>query len=115
MTKLDRLKKKKAHLTAKLDEIEKQIKILEHNKKSTNNYPFLEYGTKVTCPSDYGTRVCAVCVTEGNRVKKNDRLFVIEKFKMETEICAPCDGIVEKIFTYEGDEVACNEVLALIV
>lgn len=102
-------------MLAKLNKIEEQIKMHERDASTTNNYPFLEYGTKVVSPFEDEAKVYAIFVNEGDMVKKNDRLFLLERFKMEIEIYAPCDGVIEKIFVSKGDDVTHDEVLALIM
>ncbi len=50
-------------------------------------------------------RVLSVKVAEGDKVKKGDLLMVIEAMKMENNIMAPYDGLVEKVDVKQGDNV----------
>jgi 3-methylcrotonyl-CoA carboxylase alpha subunit len=50
-------------------------------------------------------RVLSVKVNEGDKVKKGDLLMVIEAMKMENNIMAPYDGVVEKVAVKQGDNV----------
>ncbi len=50
-------------------------------------------------------RVLTVKVTQGDNVKKGDLLMVIEAMKMENNILAPYDGIIDKILVKKGDNV----------
>jgi len=48
-------------------------------------------------------KILRVEVTEGNEVKKNQALVVIESMKMETVIRAPHDGVIAKVVHKPGD------------
>jgi pyruvate carboxylase len=50
-------------------------------------------------------KLSAVLVEAGQKVKRNDALFVIEAMKMETTVTAPFDGTVKKICLNEGELV----------
>ncbi len=53
-------------------------------------------------------------VKEGQRVRKGDGLLVIDAMKMENEIRAPCEGILEKILVGVGREVSRGQILCVI-
>lgn len=55
--------------------------------------------------------VVSIAVSEGETVKKGDRLLVLEAMKMENEIKAPVDGVVQKVAVSAGDAVAKNALL----
>lgn len=50
-------------------------------------------------------------VKEGDAVKANDALLVLEAMKMENTIKSPADGIVKSIKVKAGDNVEKNQVL----
>ena len=50
-------------------------------------------------------RVVRILVTAGAAVKKGAGLMILEAMKMENEIQAPVDGIVDEIFVSAGDTV----------
>lgn len=50
-------------------------------------------------------QVIKVLVSVGDKVKKGDDLIIIEAMKMESRISSPIDGIIEKIYFKEGDQV----------
>ena len=54
-----------------------------------------------------------VKVTSGQAVKKGDILFILEAMKMENEIMAPVDGVVQVVAT-KGASVSTGDVLASI-
>ena len=58
--------------------------------------------------------ILEIKVTEGDRVKKGDVLFILEAMKMENEITATNDGVVTQILVTKGTLVATNDVLARI-
>jgi pyruvate carboxylase len=56
--------------------------------------------------------VLKVLVNEGDAVKENQPLVVVEAMKMETEIVAPADGTVKQIYVTEGQHVESGELMA---
>lgn len=59
--------------------------------------------------------VVEVCVSEGQDVKKGDKLVVLEAMKMENILKAPADAVVKKISITKGQTVEKNEALILFV
>jgi len=55
--------------------------------------------------------VTAVCVAEGEIVRRGQELFRIESMKMESSIASPLDAKVEKILTGPGRNVETDEIL----
>lgn len=53
-------------------------------------------------------------VREGQTVKAGDKLLIIEAMKMENEIPAEYDGVVEKILVKRGDSVEGDQILMII-
>lgn len=47
--------------------------------------------------------VISVAAAEGAEVSEGEQLLVIESMKMQSEIVAPRDGVVEKVFLAVGD------------
>ncbi len=56
-------------------------------------------------------KILKILVTEGQRVKADERLFILEAMKMENEVVAPRDGTVKKIFFKENDLVSLGQVI----
>jgi biotin carboxyl carrier protein len=50
-------------------------------------------------------KVTKIAVAEGEEVRKNQTLVVVEAMKMENEIKTACDGIVTKVHVAVGDLV----------
>lgn len=50
-------------------------------------------------------------VREGQQIKVNDSMLVLEAMKMETNITAPCDGVVKRVNVAVGQAVQANQVL----
>ncbi len=42
---------------------------------------------------------------EGDKVEKNDPLFIIEAMKMESTITAPMAGVIKKIYINGGEMI----------
>ncbi|MBM3296969.1 MAG: acetyl-CoA carboxylase biotin carboxyl carrier protein subunit [Candidatus Aminicenantes bacterium] len=53
-------------------------------------------------------KVIKVVVAEGDKVRKNQTLAVVEAMKMENELKAPGDGTVKKVHASAGDLVDTN-------
>ncbi|HJW76484.1 MAG TPA: acetyl-CoA carboxylase biotin carboxyl carrier protein subunit [Thermoleophilia bacterium] len=50
-------------------------------------------------------KILSIRVGAGDRVAKDQALFIMEAMKMENTIVAEADGIVREIFLRDGDEV----------
>jgi biotin carboxyl carrier protein len=55
-----------------------------------------------------------ITVSEGDTVKAGDRLLIMEAMKMENNILAEKDGVVQKINVKVGDPVLQNDVLMIL-
>jgi len=55
--------------------------------------------------------VVEVAVSEGQEVKKGDKLVVLEAMKMENILKATADAVVKKVNTVKGNTVEKNEIL----
>ena len=53
-------------------------------------------------------------VTQGQNVKRGDRIAVLEAMKMENEILAPKDGTIKEVFVQRGDSVLEGAKIAVI-
>lgn len=58
--------------------------------------------------------VINVAIAEGERVRPGQKLLVLEAMKMETTINSPMDGVVSKIVTKPGTQVAAGDLLVTI-
>jgi len=56
-------------------------------------------------------RVLDIKIREGMHVSKGDLLLIVEAMKMENNILAPSDGIIEKILVKKGDNVDTSSLL----
>jgi biotin carboxyl carrier protein len=56
-------------------------------------------------------KVTKVAVAEGEEVRKNQTLVIVEAMKMENEIKTPIDGVVKKVFVAVGDRVDAEKTL----
>ena len=57
-------------------------------------------------------RIVSVLAQAGEAVKKGQRIVILEAMKMQHEITAGRDGVLETVSVKEGDQVATRHVLA---
>jgi len=55
--------------------------------------------------------IVRIVKSEGENVRKGEPVVILEAMKMENEVVAPFDGVVEKIFVKEGDRVQQGDLL----
>ena len=55
--------------------------------------------------------ILEISVKEGQEIKENDSLLILEAMKMENIISSPRDGIVKSISAEKGDAVEKNQLL----
>lgn len=55
--------------------------------------------------------IIKILVNKGERVKEGQSLAVIEAMKMETNIVAAIEGIIEEVYVSEGQPVKTEELL----
>lgn len=46
-----------------------------------------------------------ICVKEGNKVKKGQKVLVLDAMKMDNELLAPVNGVVKKVCVQSGVSV----------
>jgi pyruvate carboxylase subunit B len=59
-------------------------------------------------------KVTKVLVTQGQAVKKNDLVLIVEAMKMESQVLAPIAGAVKTLYVNEGDDVKPDETLLVV-
>ncbi|WP_312814871.1 biotin/lipoyl-containing protein [Sedimentibacter sp.] len=69
-------------------------------------------GELITAPMP-GT-ILDIKVTEGQAIKAGDVVLILEAMKMENEIVAPNDGVVNKIHTTKSSNVSTGDALVTI-
>lgn len=92
----------------------REIKI--HDKASnvrsqTNFTKMADPSNKLEVGASIPGTVVEVLVNEGDEVKENQTLVVIEAMKMETNIKSPASGIVELVTVKKGQQVKSGELL----
>ena len=78
--------------------------------------------TKVSTPTAEGTEIKApmagtivnVAVSVGQEVSEGDVLGILEAMKMENEIIAPVDGVVQEILVNPNDSVQSDQILFIL-
>jgi geranyl-CoA carboxylase alpha subunit len=74
-----------------------------------------EQAAESTVSAPMNGRVLAVLVQAGDAVAKGQRLAVLEAMKMEHQLVARRDGVVERVAVRAGDQVATRAVIATLV
>ena len=59
--------------------------------------------------------VSQIYVKKGDKIKVNQKLFILEAMKMENEIDSPVSGIVDHIHCKEGDKVEKGNIIMEII
>ncbi len=57
--------------------------------------------------------IIKLLIKEGDQVKRNQPLVIVEAMKMENEVLAPADAVVEKILVTAGQQVGFGEPLIM--
>ena len=68
-------------------------------------HPKADAGDPYQVGSPMPGMIVQMCVRQGETVKKDDKLFIIEAMKLEASVCACVDGVVNKIFLGENTQV----------
>lgn len=93
----------------------REVKILDKISKTfeTKNERILmaDPQNKLEIGASIPGNILKILVKEGDKVKKNQSLIVIEAMKMETNIVSASDGTVESIIASEGKSVKTGELL----
>ncbi|GAB4323346.1 MAG: hypothetical protein Kow0074_15510 [Candidatus Zixiibacteriota bacterium] len=71
-------------------------------------------GGKMVIKSPMPGLVVKIIVEEGQKVKKGDRILILEAMKMENDVKAPRDGTIVKLSVTTGDTVEGGRELAII-
>ena len=72
-----------------------------------------EGSVKVTAPMP--GKVLSISANPGQAVKKGETILVFEAMKMETSIVANQDGVIDKIYVKEGEQVNQGDLLVSFV
>jgi len=59
-------------------------------------------------------KVVQVIVDNGDTVAAGDTLLILEAMKMEHRITADCEGVVTELDVVVGDQVASEQILAIV-
>lgn len=55
--------------------------------------------------------ISSVSATVGHKIKKGEKLVVLEAMKMQSTVYAPCDGVVDEVTIKTGDRVEAKDLL----
>lgn len=59
-------------------------------------------------------KVFKICVADGDSVKKDQELVILEAMKMEYQLLAPKDGVIKLLGISQGDQVELGQEIARI-
>ena len=68
-------------------------------------------GGKNTVSAPMPGKILKMMTAEGDAVRQNQALFIVEAMKMENEVVAPRDGDVEAVHFKKDDLVAVGDVI----
>ncbi len=106
----------KRALTFEINGVMREISIQDKDLKvNTDKKLMAEKGNMFQIGSPIPGTVSKIVVEEGQAVKKNEVLLIVEAMKMETSIVAKEDGVVDKIYAKEGERVMQEELLITFV
>ncbi|MDT8715065.1 pyruvate carboxylase [Clostridium sp. 19966] len=97
-----------------VDGFRREIKIKDKNSKRLNEVIETKFADADN-PNEIGApipgTILSVLVKEGDKVKENDALIIVEAMKMETRVTASVSGEVTEINVKEGQQVGSGELL----
>lgn len=79
-------------------------------KKYKNRKPYTPFDNKKTYAFIPGT-VKKVFVKDGDKVKKGDKMLILEAMKMNNEIIAMTKGKIKKVYVKSGEMVTKSQLL----
>ncbi|MDP4143494.1 MAG: pyruvate carboxylase [Bacillota bacterium] len=92
----------------------REIKVKDKNSKRVEE-AFTSKMADTSNPAEVGSpipgNVLTILVKEGDSVKENQPLAIVEAMKMETQVTASVAGVVEAIHVKEGQQVKAGELL----
>ena len=91
--------------------IKDKLEVTHLSKSSSNVIKMADSDNEKEVGAAIPGSVIKVLVKEGDTVKENDSLMIIEAMKMETNITASCDGVVESVLVKEGEQVKTGQLL----
>jgi len=59
-------------------------------------------------------KIVSIVVNQGDKVKADDEVIIMDAMKMEIPVCAPADGTVKEINVKEGDSVKTDQLLMIL-
>jgi len=99
-------------LTFELNGRPRECSILDKSVKTEARHrPKVDPANEKELGAPIPAMVSSVNTTVGKKVKKGERLAVLEAMKMQTTIYAPCNGVVDEIAVKVGDQVESKDLL----
>lgn len=73
--------------------------------ENENNMPAYKHPDPYRLEAFMPGTIQEICVKEGDKVKKGQKVLVLDAMKMDNELLAPVDGIVKKIHVEAGRSI----------
>ena len=86
------------------------VEIIDPRRKALSSASLDDGGLRAIRTQMPG-RIIKVMVSEGEEVKENQGLLILEAMKMQNEIKAPRSGVITKISVTENESVESNQIL----
>ncbi|WXR61839.1 pyruvate carboxylase [Peptostreptococcaceae bacterium AGR-M142] len=99
-------------LVFELNGIRREIKIEDKNSKSTKDHILkADLKDKMQVGASIPGKIVKVLVKQGEEVKENQPLVIVEAMKMETTIVSRTNGMIDEVHVKENDMVSDNQLL----
>jgi pyruvate carboxylase len=83
----------------------------KHLAAEVKRRPRADLANPLHAPAPIPGLIAAISVSVGHKVKKGDKLLMMEAMKMQTTVSALADGVVEEIYVAVGDTVESKDLL----
>ena len=103
-------KDKKERVSLIIDGTEYKTYLPEENRKKP---PWEKKNEDVPAAFIPGT-ITRVYVKVGQKVRKGDKLVILEAMKMKNRVLAPLDGVVTEVLVKEGEQVSRGQALVFL-
>lgn len=103
------------HITFELNGRARDISILDTSVQAdTTPRELADAGNDMQLGAPIPGMVCSIATSVGKKVKKGEKLLIIEAMKMQTTVYAAADGTVDRIPVSVGDSVDVKELLIVL-
>ncbi len=99
-------------VTYELNGMTRETNIVDKTSSAkVKHRPKADLGDPSQIPAPIPGLIAAIAVSVGHKVKKGDKLLMMEAMKMQTTVSAPIDGVVEELLVALGETVESKDLL----